>query len=159
MGRTIELVEEAFKANSLQYRVEEHEEITSLILNTALQTTSVMIHYYSRDDRDGVSVRIPNFVNFIEKDRATVLRVVNECNGRYRYAKFTLDNEHHAVQVEYDIPQFVSEDELGAIAMEVFRRLMLISNEAFPRFMRAIYGKPEKPIQQLGNITFRDVEV
>ena len=46
----------------------------------------------------------------------------------------------------------------GPAAEEVFRRVMQIAEEAFPEFMRAIWGKQPEP-QNLGNIVFHDFEV
>ena len=113
------------------------------------------MHFISTDDTNDVSVRVPLFVRFKEKDVTEMLRVANTMNNRYRYVKFVVNPESESVTIEYDFPE--KTEHIGPAAVEVFHRLMSIAEDAYPEFMKAIWNR--KPEVSFGNIQFHDVTV
>lgn len=158
MFHATELIAQYFDEHDVRFRIEDHDELSSVVANVAVDYTVFSIHFYSQDNENDVFVRIPNYIRYGDKSTATVLRVAAECNALYRYAKFTVDTEEHSVRVEFDFPEETEDEAVGASAYEIFRRLMQICDEAFPKFMEAIWGGEEET-PEYGNIVFHDFEV
>lgn len=158
MMRATELIAQYFDEKEVRFRLEDREDVSAIIANIAVDYTSFAMHFYSQDEENDVSVRIPNFVRYGNKSTAAVLKVAAECNSLYRYAKFTVDTEEHSVRVEFDFPEETEDDAVGPIAYEIFRRLMQICDEAFPKFMEAIWGREEQAAEY-NNIVFHDFQV
>jgi len=155
MYPAIEEMIQAFEEDDLIFRVQEDEESSRLTANAIVDYTSFTVHFLSTDDKNDVSVRVPHFVRFKEKDVTEMLRVANEMNNRYRYAKFVVVPESESVTIEYDFPE--KTEHIGPAAVEVFHRLMTIAEDAYPEFMKAIWNR--KPEVSFGNIQFHDVTV
>ncbi len=155
MYPAIEEMVQAFEEDSLIFRVQEDEDTARLSANAIVDYTSFTVHFLVSDDANDVSVRVPHFVRFKEKDVTEMLRVANSMNDHYRYAKFAVNPETESVTIEYDFPE--NTERIGPAAVEVFRRLMSIAEEAFPEFMKAIWNRP--PEVSFGNIQFHDVTV
>ena len=95
------------------------------------------VYFISRDDDNDVHVENMALAHVPESKQAKVLDCLNGLNRRFRYAKFTLDNDSD-IRMEYDIP--LRAQEVGPIAVEVFLRFMSITDEAYPEIMKAIWG-------------------
>lgn len=158
MYHATELIAQYFDEKEIRFRIEDREDVSAVIANIAVDYTSFAMHFYSQDSENDVSVRIPNFVRYGDRSTAAVLRVAAECNQLYRYAKFTVDTEEHSVRVEYDFAEETDDDAVGPCAYEIFRRLMQICDEAFPKFMEAIWNK-DAQAAEYSNIVFHDFEV
>ena len=107
----------------------------------------VHVRMISTDDDMDVAVRVFSLINDIPKAKQDrILRVCNELNNKYRYAKFVLNDND--LNVEYDFPMAVSEDSIGKCACEVFRRLMGIFDNSWPTLMKALFGGEEAPAEE-----------
>ena len=107
----------------------------------------VHVRMISTDDDMDVAVRVFSLINDIPKAKQDrILRVCNELNNKYRYAKFVLDDDD--LNVEYDIPMAASEECIGKCACEVFRRLMGIFDSSWPVLMKALFGGDEAPADE-----------
>lgn len=146
---------QAFEDEKLVFHVQESEESSRLTANAIVDYTSFTAHFISSDDRNDVSVRVPHFVRFKEKDVPEMLRVANLMNERFRFCKFVVNPESEAITLEYDFPE--NTEQIGQAGVELFRRLMQIAEEAYPEFMKAIWNRP--PEVSLGNIQFHDFTV
>lgn len=146
---------EQFEERDIRFRVQELEESTRISADVLVDYTSFTVVFISDNEENDISVRVPHFVRFLEKDRAEVLRVSNEMNGKYRFCKFTVNSELGSVAIEYDFPEKTGS--IGAAAVELFQRIMQIAEEAFPFYMRAIWER--KDAAPLGKIVFHDYQV
>ncbi len=155
MYPAIEEIVQAFEDESLIFRVQEDEDSARLIANASVDYTAFTVYFMVSGETNDVAVRVQHFVRFKEKDVAEVLRVANTMNNRFRFAKFVVNPETESVTIEYDFPE--NTDCIGPAAVEVFRRVMSIAEEAFPEFMKAIWNRPAEV--SFGNIQFHDVTV
>ena len=149
-------IADKFTEENIIFRVMESEENCRIIADAIVDYAALSVHFISSDDSNDVSVRIPHFVRFKDKERRDVLRVANEMNNKFRFCKFSVNLEAEAVTLEYDFPEGDSGVADGAV--EIFRRMLQIAEEAYPDFMKAIWAtKHEEP--NLGKIVVHDFEV
>ncbi|MBQ5338217.1 MAG: YbjN domain-containing protein [Oscillospiraceae bacterium] len=159
MYPAIEEIVEVFNEKDVHFSVQENDDNNRVIASVVVDYTSFTVYFISSDETNDISVRVPHFVRFKEKERRDMLRIANRMNDKYRFCKFTVNDESEAVTIEYDFAE--KTENIGEAVEELFRRLMQIAEEAYPEFMRAIWGKPETAAepQNLGNIVFHDFEV
>lgn len=159
MYPAIEEIMEVFNEKDVHFQVQENDDSNRIIASVVVDYTSFTVYFISSDETNDISVRVPHFVRFKEKERRDMLRIANRMNDKYRFCKFTVNDESEAVTIEYDFAE--KTENIGEAAEELFRRLMQIAEEAYPEFMRAIWGKTETPAepQNIGNIVFHDFEV
>ena len=149
-------IAEKFTEEKIIFRVIESEENSRVIADAIVDYASVSVHFISSDDANDVSVRIPHFVRFKDKERRAVLRTANEMNNKFRFCKFSVSAEAEAVTLEYDFPE--GETNIAEGAVEIFRRMLQIAEESYPSFMKAVWAtEHEEP--DLGRIVFHDFEV
>ncbi|MCQ2417282.1 MAG: hypothetical protein MJ071_05675 [Oscillospiraceae bacterium] len=161
MFSATEQIAKAFEEANILFRIQENEEVSEVIANVAVDYVAYQIHYYSSGDTNDVSIRIPNYVRYGDKDVRKVLLAAAQCNAEYRYAKFVVDEKEHSVRMEFDFPQSTEDEGIGKMAVELFHRIMQIADKSYPKFMQAIWGGEEKPVisKSISNIEFRDIEV
>ncbi len=150
-----EEIAEYFDNEDLHYRVQETESSTRICADVVVDYAAFTVLFISDNEASDVYVRIPHFVRFKKKDLRAVLRVTNQMNEKFRFCKFTVNADIESVTIEYDFPE--KTEQIGAAALEIFQRIMQIAEEAYPVYMRAIWGSPE-PVN-LGKIVFHDIEV
>ena len=68
---------------------------------------------------------------------AKLLLVLNECNNRFRWVKFYLDEDNDVI-VNADV--ILSEQGAGAECLEIVMRTASIMNDAYPDIMKAIWS-------------------
>lgn len=134
------LIQEAMEKEDLHFRVEEGDESSRVLAGFSVKNgPSVRVQFISRDDDNDVAVRLFGLVGDVAEDKAAaVTAACNECNKKYRFLKFVLDDDHD-VNVEYDFPVRSSSDTVGDEACEIFIRIMKIVDECYPEFMKALW--------------------
>lgn len=150
-------IADKFTEENIIFRVVESEENSRVIADAVVDYAAPTVHFISSDDENDVSVRIPHFVRFKDKERRAVLRVANDMNNKFRFCKFSVNLEAEAVTLEYDFPE--GDDNVAEGSVEIFRRMLQIAEEAYPEFMKAIWGQAHEEEPNLGNIVFHDFEV
>lgn len=77
----------------------------------------------------------------IEEDSKMMaaVRLVNKLNGKYKFAKFVLDDEM-TIDVNVDIPFGDSDDDKGEHLMRGVGKLVSITNDVYPEIMRLIWS-------------------
>ncbi|MBR6108044.1 MAG: YbjN domain-containing protein [Oscillospiraceae bacterium] len=142
MFRATEEIAAAFDEANLKYRLEETESGSRLGANVEVNYTAFCIWFISDDDDSDVAVRIPNFTRFrTEAERRKLLKPLNDMNRKFRFCKFVLNRTAQSIELEYDFPQ--SADQIGQTAVEMFHRIARIADEAYPVFMKALWGGEE----------------
>ena len=149
-------IADRFTEEEIVFRVLESEESSRICADAIVDYASFSVHFISADDESDVSVRVPHFVRFKEKEMRSVLHVANAMNNKYRFFKFSVNRQSEAVTIEYDFPE--QESNIGECAVEIFRRILMVAEESYPEFMRAIWKEThEEP--DFGRIVFHDIEV
>jgi hypothetical protein len=121
----------------LKCQIQEHEESSAINAGIRGDNTDFNILFISRDNDADVSMRIFNIAKFPPEKMAAVCTAVNECNGKYRYLRFTADDDN-TVTAAYDFA--VNTENVGKSAVELCMRAMNIVDECYPIIMKAIYS-------------------
>ena len=88
-------------------------------------------------DQHTVSIQIQGLVQYDEERNADMLAIANELNGTYRWFKF-FTKENKKIDVQADA--IISEDTSDLICVELLVRAMRIIDEAYPKFMHALWS-------------------
>ncbi|MBR3493837.1 MAG: YbjN domain-containing protein [Clostridia bacterium] len=131
-----------FTMRDVKHRVEENGKqsyVEALFTNEHVR--SVSVRFISTDENNDVAVRASSFgcVVVPEDRRMAVMEVLNQLNGRFRFAKFCLRDDR-SISVEYDLAMRNTVDAIGTISREIFSRFMNILDEAYFPIMRAVLG-------------------
>ncbi len=156
MYAAVEEIIEVFKEHSIVFHIQENEESIRIVASVIVDYTSFTMYFIVNGDSNDVAVRVPHFVRFKKQNRRDMLQIANRMNDRFRFCKFTVNDEAEAVTIEYDFAE--KTENIGESCEEIFRLVMQIAEKAYPEFMRAIWGKQE-PQQKIGNVVFHDFEV
>ena len=139
MFKATKLISEELDRREINYDIEEGENASMLVVGFAIENgPSVRVGFISADDDNSVAIRIIGLVRNIHDTKLDqVLNVVNNCNKKYRYVKFTLNEKN--MNVEFDMPKFTPDNAVGPVAVEMLVRMMQIVETAYPEIMRAIW--------------------
>ena len=105
MFAAIEAIADKFTEEGIIFRVVESEESCRIIADAVVDYAAFSVHFIASDDANDVSVRIPHFVRFKDKERRDVLKTANAMNNKFRFCKFSVNTEAEAVTIEYDFPE------------------------------------------------------
>lgn len=138
MFAATQAIADALRERNVTFKVEDMEKISAIRLTFAGDNvSSCTIHFISKDDGNDFALRIFKVAHAPEEKRDEVLKTVNECNATYRHLKFIMDKDGD-VNVEFDSPVMVNNP--GEVAFEMLSRAMHTVDEAYPKFMRVIWG-------------------
>ncbi len=137
--RATKAIAAEFEARELKFCTERTDE-TSYV-ETGFNTDRagvIKILFLSSDDDNDVAARAYNVIRGIPEDRRDqVLKTVNVCNRRFRYVRFSMDDDG-SIDAEYDFPQCA--EPVGEMAFEIAVRFTQVIDEAYPLLMKAIWG-------------------
>ncbi len=122
----------AMTAHELKCAIEELEDSSVLHIGMNAQETSFMAHYISKAEKNDVALRIFNLIKFQPDKLDAMLECVNEANFRFRYLKFTVDEQNCSVTAAYDFTS--SGEEIGECAYELLLRCSNIIDTCYPIF-------------------------
>lgn len=134
----IQEISRKFDELELHYRVTQgkNSDVIRLNMSTDSGAKTEYVIFPSGKESD-VSVRVYGIVKVPENKREALMKVCNELNSKYRYAKFVMDTDRD-VNVEYDIAR--NNGALADTVMEIIVRFHKIIDEAYPMLMRAIWA-------------------
>ena len=140
----IQLLDEAFRAHRLNYLFTESGRYQEIRVPFGIKNgPSVELRYISFNRHNDLTVMISNLVNDIpDSSRAGVLETCNELNRKFRFLKFSLD-ENSNLDVQHDFPENTGDECLGEMAFEIFLRTIRILGEAWPALGKTLYGQEE----------------
>jgi len=99
---------------------------------------SLKFYFSSSDDGNSVAVRVFDVVSQVpEEKQAAMMDAMNRCNKKFRYVKFFME-EDKTLTASYDMPQEGAN--VGDVAFEILVRFMKIIDEAYPEFMKVLWG-------------------
>jgi len=99
---------------------------------------SIRIHVSFDKDGDGMIQMYAWDIGKFDGDKyAKGLIACNELNSKYRWVKFYLDRDK---DVCVSLDAYIDEATVGQECLSLVRRMVNISDEAFPVFMKALYA-------------------
>lgn len=126
------------QAEGLKAFIDETENTSAVWLQFGIKNGgSYRIRFISTDNDNDVAVRIFSLLSVEDDKRPQVLQALNTLNRRFRFVKFTLDDDGD-VNVEYDFP--VSAGNLAAASKELVVRIVSIVDKAYPELMKAMWA-------------------
>lgn len=126
------------RTTMLNVYVEEDDTFSAVCLDrTTGYGSQYTIRFISQDEDNDVAVRVFDLLSVKEPSRGRVLPVINSLNNRFRYVKFTLEQDG-SVNAEYDYP--VPTIHPANSAQEMIGHFTRIIDEAYPELMKALWS-------------------
>jgi len=119
--------------NGIKYR--DIDEVAVGVTYDADNLNSVdVIVIFDKDGKNYVSLNSWSIGSFTDETFAKGIITCNEMNAQYRWCKFFLNGDK---KVTVQIDTVVQPDTCGEVLAELVRRVVHISDEAYPSFMKA----------------------
>lgn len=137
-------IKEAFEAKKLKgVDVREADDGSGWVYVTfgGDNATAIRVVFISPDTEDDeiLQLYVPPFCKSIPEDKLLdVYTIINDCNLRYRFLKFSLD-EDNEVRATWDVLLEHTRD-VGELAYEMLYRAVNIVDDVYPSFMKLIWG-------------------
>jgi hypothetical protein len=125
-------------AKEMKCKIVDDEEERVIKAAWTLENTDMEIIFTFGEDNHDVHMQGYNFLRVSENNFDKMLSAVNECNAKYRWVKFTLDQKHGQIIAEEDA--VISLDTCAEDTFELMIRMTQIVDEAYPIFMKAMWG-------------------
>ena len=74
--------------------------------------------------------------DFIEEKLGEMLKVVNDCNNKFRFLKFSIDTDSYSIDAAFDFA--LESENLGECAYEMLMRSAGIIDQCYPEFMAVL---------------------
>lgn len=139
--KATKLIKQEMDRKDMKYSIEDFDDRSILFAGFGVDNgPNVRVQFISQDNDNDVAIRVYGIVNNVAESKVgKMIEVVNECNCKYRYVKFTLDKDRD-INIEYDLPLKGGDSTVGAEACEIFWRIVKIADEAYPKFMKVIWS-------------------
>lgn len=144
--KAIGLIANVFNAHKIKYQVIGNEEHREVIAAFPIDGGAMAIIRFicSERDQNDVAVRIFGVVTKTPvQKRSLVIQTCNQLNKKVRYLKFYIDDDGD-VNADFDFPICLSDEDIGNVALEILQRSMMILDNEYSAFMKAIYSDVER---------------
>lgn len=134
----IQEVRAAFDKAGLKHELKHIGDQWELIAGVNGKANTYQVKFIAKDHgNSGVGMRIFGLARYPQNRRQAGYRMLNQFQHKYRYLRFTLDNDGD-VNVEYDFPDCTTDS--GSCAVELMLRTMKIIDEVYPEIMRTLWN-------------------
>lgn len=89
------------------------------------------------EDEHSVSCKCFNICKFAADKKEAMYKVCNEVNAQYRWLKFYVDESDNTITAQMDA--VIQVESCGPECYEIVGRSVSIVDEAYPKFMKAIW--------------------
>lgn len=145
MYKTIELITKEFDKRGVHYEVKKEEMKGHIVesINAGFGIDcgpNLLVRFISQDDDNDVLIGIFGMlhVNILEEGKLLkVLQACNTVNREHNYLRFYVDH-FGMVNMEYDIPVSVCDTCIGAVAFEIFWRIMNEMDNVYQTFLEEL---------------------
>ena len=103
-----------------------------------LDNTKLEIYYFFAENNENVHIEGRNFVKVPKDSIDKMYKLCNEINRKFRWFKFTIDEDRLDMVVEDDA--VIQLDSCAEEVFELMIRMTQVVDEAYPQFMKAIYA-------------------
>ena len=117
---------------------EVNEEEGFAVVGWTLENTKIMLIFKFGDDNNDVHIIGRDFIKVKEEKYADMYKVINDCNKKYRWVKFVLDEENGEIRAEDDA--VIQLDSCAQEAFELMIRMNHVVDDAYPSFMKALWS-------------------
>lgn len=128
----------ALDSKDLKYDIVENDNTSRVICGMNGKALNFRIQYISTDEDNDVAVRVFDLVKIPEEKKTDMLLFAHECNRRFRYVKFVVNEGDNTLQLEYDMP--LKNENPGEIALELLVRILNILNDVGMDMMRRVWA-------------------
>ncbi|MCR4740752.1 MAG: YbjN domain-containing protein [Lachnospiraceae bacterium] len=135
MGMAAKMVAQFFEGQNT--KAQELEE-TLLRIGWNFEGGSITIFFQFDEEDAHVHLEGLDFIKVPEDKFDAVYKVLNECNDDYNHIKFVLDTEHGELNARDD--DVIQLDSCGPECFELMLRMVKVVEDAYPRFMKAIWA-------------------
>lgn len=140
MFKATKLIAEALDKADLKYRTDENEKMSLVRVSMNNKTSSEEIYYFvSENDNNDVVIRSNPIVSVPPEKMDDMLDIINDCNTRFRYARFFIDKDGD-VTIQVDVPTESTDADVGPVAVELLVRLTKIYDDVYPQLMKCVWG-------------------
>ena len=87
-----------------------------------------------------VQVMVPEILSCPQEKYLDVINICNRLNGKFRWFKFYLTENPNAFSLRVQSDLYIEPDISGKICMDIMMRLIRVVDEAYPDFMKTIWG-------------------
>ena len=133
-GMVANLVSQYFQAQDTKVR-ELRDDLLSVGWNFEGGSLQIFLQFNEEDNR--VHLEGLDFAKVPENKYDALYKVLNECNDRYIYVKFVLDEENGQINARCD--NIIQLDTCGENCYELMVRMLKIVEDAYPSFMKALW--------------------
>ena len=150
MLHATELIINTFNVRGIKYQVVEREGQDEVQAAFGIKNGGplVVARYIVRNQGNDVAVRIISLVNSAPAEkRMRLLEACNQLNTQFRFLKFCMTTGGD-VNVEFDLPEHVGDDNVGEVSFEILVRMMQILNQGYPLIVKALYTDEDMPLEQ-----------
>lgn len=115
-----------------------NEEKAVIRVGWNLEGTKLAIFFQFSENNSSVHIEGHEFVSFSKDKTERMYKICNECNKKYRWVKFTVDEEDNAAIVECDA--VIQLDTCAEEVVELMLRMTNIVEDAYPQMMKALWA-------------------
>lgn len=99
--------------------------------------THVAIHLIFDEDGESAQLQTSAIANVPMEKTSKMLLTLNECNHKFRWIKFYLDEDNDIIA---DADVIFDEQNVGDACIEIVMRAASIIDDAYPEIMKSIWG-------------------
>ncbi|MBO4288783.1 MAG: YbjN domain-containing protein [Lachnospiraceae bacterium] len=126
-----------FDSKGLKYLAREEDSAMLLLYGMKDNKRLDILINFDEDDRTA-GLTTFGYLTFPEEKKAAMYELCSKMNGAYRWVKFYVDDENCEIRVRDDA--VIQLDSCGEEIHELVGRLIEISEDAYPNFMKAIWS-------------------
>ena len=138
--KATDLIAAEFTGTGLKFTTGEIQSISFVEAGFNGKNSSVTIRFISVDEDNDVKVLTEDFIKVPDAARDRMYRIINQQNRKYKYVKFTMDEQDGGISAQYDFPLRLADEEVGPVAVEIALRFAKIVDDSYSDFMQSIWG-------------------
>ena len=137
MAMTFKVAKAFLDAQGLKNQVVKEDTVLRVGFNADNKDTIEVLVIFDDNDRT-IALRSFHYVKFPPEKKDLMYRVCSQLNTNFRWVKFYVDEEDNSITMADDA--VVQIDGCGEEVRELVLRMVSIGDDAYPKFMQAIYA-------------------
>ena len=137
MAMTFKVAKAYFDAQGLKNQVIKEDSVLRVGFNADNKDQIEVIVIFDENDRT-VALRSFHYVKYPDAKLDAMYRVCSQLNNSFRWVKFYVNEEDNSITMADDA--VVQIESCGEEISELVLRMVSIGDDAYPKFMQAIYA-------------------
>jgi len=139
MNLSCQAAHEYLTAKGIKHSVEgDDQEVISTGFGGMDNMDSIKILVIYGDDNEDLGIRVFSLLKFPEAKKDRMYEVCSKMNHQFRWARFYVDEDDCKITMAIDA--VIDEESSGRITYELIHRTAGIADDAYPEFMKALWG-------------------